>query len=142
MIQKVNWSGSIDVIDQTINNETLFNRYFTEHGKASSDMTYDIFQIMMNDPSGRVAGVQASFLNKTYRDLIERMEMTNYVPPFMQYPRYERCIDVSINGYNVPWLMLKTSVRKAIIEDILDNGSTSGTVECEMTDREMSRFCA
>lgn len=140
MIQKVNWSGSIDVIDQTINDEATFNRYFSENGKVNPDMTFDIYQIMMNDPSGRIAGIQASFLNKAYRSLLLKMEMTNYLPPFTPYPRYERAIDVSINGYNVPWLMLKTSVREAIITDILENGATSGTVDCEMTQREMTRL--
>ena len=138
MKKTLKWAGNIYVVDQAINTEEEFFQFFSENEK---ELSYEVFNIMIADNSGRIAGVQASFLNDKYKELIYKHEMYNYIPRCIRVPEYEKSIKVTIDGYEVDWRKLKTETRDQIIKDILFEGKASDSITCEMTDRELGRFC-
>lgn len=137
MKKTIKWSGDIYVVDQSITSREEFREYF---GESEKEISYEVFNIMIADDSGRIAGVPAGFLNEKYRELIYKEEMYNYIPRCMKVPTYEKSIEVTVDGYAVDWLKLKTETRDQIIRDILFNKKSDGEIVCDMTDREFGRF--
>ena len=67
MKKTMKWTGNIYIIDSTIDSEDEFNMFFDYR---SGDLSYDVFRIMMDDASGKIPGVQAAYLNETYKHML------------------------------------------------------------------------
>lgn len=138
------WKGEIFIIDENIETEDEFEKYFIErtddYVSKGDELTYEAYKIMIRDESGRIAGVQASFLNKKYKELIYLREMKNYIPILVKVPKFERAVKVTVDDYPVNWNLLRTSIREQIINEILYKNETSGTIECDIPVVELRRF--
>lgn len=137
MKKTMKWTGNIYIIDSTIDSEDEFNMFFDYR---SGDLSYDVFRIMMDDASGKIPGVQAAYLNETYKHMLYKQEMFNYLPRCQKILEYRKDILVEIDRIPVEWLKLRTDVRDEIIKDILFEGKTEGEITRDMSAREFERF--